>query len=261
MMGRRFRAASLAAGCILAVAACGSPAPAGSSSAPVSETSGNLTVLAAASLTESFTQIGDQFEAEHPGSKVTFSFGSSAALATQVNQGAPADVFASASNATMQTVADHELAGPPVPFASNTLQIAVPKGNPGKITGLDDFADESKTIALCAEQVPCGAAAKQVFELAGITPKPDTLESDVKATVQKVELGEVDAALVYRTDVNAAGGQVQGIEFAEAAKVVNTYPIATLKSSRSPELAKSFVDYVLSPEGQAVLSKAGFGSP
>ncbi|GAA3618769.1 molybdate ABC transporter substrate-binding protein [Microlunatus ginsengisoli] len=258
-----------AAACLLGLAGlagCGGSQPSGSSS-PTAATSsaglsGDATVFAAASLTGTFTELGKEFEAAYPGTKVTFNFGSSATLATQINQGAPAGVFAAASDATMKTVTDAgNNAGEPVSFATNTLEIAVPKGNPGHITGLKDFADESKTIALCAQQVPCGAAATKVFALAGITPKPDTLESDVKATLQKVQLGEVDAALVYKTDVIAAGDQVEGIEFPEAAKVVNNYPITTLKAATSPEVAQAFVDYVVSPQGEQVLGKAGFGQP
>jgi len=181
-------------------------------------------------------------------------------LATQIVQGAPADVFAAASPATMERVTAAGAAETPTDFVSNTLEIAVLEGNPHKIVGLEDLADERKRIALCAPQVPCGAAAVKVFAAAKIVPKPDTLEQDVKATVQKVATDEVDAALVYKTDVIAAGDKVDGIEFAEAQQAVNTYPIATLKDSKNPALAKAFVDYVLSPEGQAVLAKAGFAT-
>lgn len=266
MINPRIRIGAIAATCLLSLAACGGgPTPAGSSSgssAASSALTGDATVFAAASLTDTFTELGKEFEAEHAGTKVTFSFGSSASLATQINQSAPAGVFAAASDATMKTVTDAgNNAGQPVTFATNTLEIAVPEGNPGIITGLKDFADESRKIALCAAQVPCGAAATKVFQLAGISPKPDTLESDVKATLQKVQLGEVDAALVYKTDVIAAGDKVEGIEFPEAAKVVNNYPIATLKAASSPQVAQAFVDYVLSPDGQQVLAKAGFGQP
>ncbi len=145
---------------------------------------------------------------------------------------------------------------PPTPSRS-----PFPPGNPGRITGLADFADETKKIALCAPQVPCGAAAAQVFAAAGITPRPDTFEQDVKAAVQKVAADEVDAALVYRTDVSAAGDKVVGVEFAGAQEAVNRYPIAALAGARNPTGAKSFLDYVRSPAGQAVLAEAGFGRP
>ena len=247
----------------LLISACGAQSqPAAPPPSPeASSSGGGITVLAAASLTQAFNQIGKDFEAKNPGSKVTFSFGSSATLASQIVQGAPADVFAAASPATMNTVTAAGAANAPKDFASNTLEIAVPKGNPHKITGLQDFADESRRIALCAPQVPCGAAAVKVFAEAKIVPKPDTLEQDVKATLQKVASDEVDAALVYKTDVLSAGDQVDGIEFPEAQRAINVYPIATLQESKSPALAQAFVDYVLSPEGQTVLAKAGFAQP
>jgi molybdate transport system substrate-binding protein len=256
---------ALAAVLGLLLSACGGgaqpQATAPSPSAESSSAGGAITVLAAASLTEAFTQIGKDVEAKNPGTKVTFSFGSSATLATQIVQGAPADVFAAASPATMKTVTAAGAANTPKDFVSNTLEIAVPKGNPHKITGLKDFGDESRRIALCAPQVPCGAAAVKVFAVAKIVPKPDTLEQDVKATLQKVASDEVDAALVYKTDVIAAGDTVDGIQFPEAQQAINTYPIATLKNSKNPAVAQAFVDYVFSPEGQAVLAKAGFAQP
>jgi molybdate transport system substrate-binding protein len=254
-------ALAIALGILLSACGMGTePATPGSSTAS-SSVGGGITVLAASSLTEAFTQIGKDFEAKNEGSTVTFSFGSSATLATQIVQGAPADVFAAASPATMQTVTAAGAADAPRDFVSNTLEIAVLKGNPRKITGLEDFADDSKRIALCAPQVPCGAAAIKVFAAAKIIPKPDTLEQDVKATLQKVASDEVDAALVYKTDVIATGDEVDGIEFDEARQAINTYPIATLKDSKNSLLAKAFVDYVLSPEGQAVLANAGFAKP
>ena len=249
----------------LLLSACAGAEPqAPAAPSPTSQESsagGTITVLAAASLIQAFNQIGKDFEAKNPGSKVTFSFGSSATLATQIVQGAPADVFAAASPATMKIVTEAGAANAPKDFASNTLEIAVPKGNPHKITGLQDFGNASKRIALCAPQVPCGAAADKVFADAKIVPKPDTLEADVKATLQKVASDEVDAALVYKTDVIAAGDKVDGIQFPEAQQAINTYPIATLKESKNPALAQAFVDYVLSAEGQAVLAKAGFAQP
>ena len=224
--------------------------------------SGEISVFAAASLTESFTQIGRDFQVAHSGVKVKFNFGGSSALAQQINQGAPADVFASAAPANMKQVTDTgAVTAGPVTFVRNRLEIAVPAGNPGKVIGLADFGRAELKIALCAEQVPCGAAAKKVFQAAGITAKPDTLEQDVKAVLTKVSLGEVDAALVYRTDVKAAGAKVEGIEFAEAGKAVNDYPIATVAKAPNPAGAKAFVDYVLSDKGRSVLSQAGFDGP
>ncbi|MGW4213259.1 molybdate ABC transporter substrate-binding protein [Lentzea sp. NPDC004789] len=242
----------------LLLAGCGSPAPATNGSG----VTGQIAVFAAASLTESFKKLGAEFEAAHPGVKVTFNFAGSSALAQQINQGAPADVFASAAPANMKQVTDTgAVTAIPTTFVKNTLQIAVPKGNPGKVTGLADFARADLKIALCAEQVPCGAAAEKVFEAAKITPAPDTLEQDVKAALTKVSLGEVDAALVYRTDVRAAGEKVEGEDFPEAATAVNDYPIAPLAKAPNPLAAKAFVDYVLSEKGRKVLSEAGFAAP
>ncbi len=250
---------------LLALAGCGGSsggAASGSASPSVDAISGTIVVLAASSLTGSFTTLGRTFEAQHPGTTVTFSFAASSELATQIEGGAPADVFASASPTTTQQVADAgDLDGTAQVFARNSLEIAVPAGNPAKVTGLADFAEAPLTIALCAPEVPCGAAAATVFDLAKITPRPDTLEADVKATLAKVTLGEVDAALVYRTDVQAAGDKVEGIDFPEAARAVNDYPIAVLKDARNPATARAFVDLVRSQEGGTVLTAAGFDLP
>ncbi|WP_433162988.1 molybdate ABC transporter substrate-binding protein [Kribbella sp. CA-247076] len=256
-MFRRTALATLAAVAVFTLAGCGEDSPAASTGG-TTNLSGTVTVFAAASLTGSFTQLGKDFEKAHPGVKVTFNFAGSSALAQQINQGAPADVFASAAPKNMEQVTDKNTA---TTFVKNTLQIAVPKGNPAGITGLKDFADKDRKIALCAAQVPCGAAAEKAFQAAGITPEPDSLEQDVKAALTKVGLGEVDAALVYQTDVLSAKDKVEGIEFPEADKAVNEYPIATLTKAPNPDGAKAFVDYVLSEQGKAVLTAAGFDSP
>ncbi|MCE7006630.1 molybdate ABC transporter substrate-binding protein [Kibdelosporangium philippinense] len=222
---------------------------------------GEVTVFAAASLTETFTQIGKDFQAANPGTKVKFNFGGSSALAQQIDQGAPADVFASASPTNMKQVTDTGAATGPVTFVRNKLQIAVGKGNPLKIASLADLVKPEVKLALCAEQVPCGAAAKKAFEAAKLTPKPVTLEQDVKATLTKVRLGEVDAALVYKTDVSAAANDVDGVDFPEAAQAINDYPIVTLTKAPNATGAKAFMDYVLSPAGRDVLTKAGFDVP
>lgn len=234
-----------------AVSGCGSGGSAGGGG-------GEVTVFAAASLTETFTELGEIFEAEHPGTTVRFNFGSSATLAQQIVQGAPADVFAAANPATIKTVTDASLADAPTTFARNRLQIAVPKDNPAKVDELKDLADPKVKVALCAEQVPCGAAARKILDAAGLTVTPITLEQDVKATLTKVALGEVDAALVYRTDVLAAAGRVTGIPFPEADEAVNDYPIAVLTTAPSADQARRFVDLVLSQRGKDVLTKAGF---
>ena len=224
--------------------------------------SGDIVVFGAASLTDTFTELGEQFEAENPDARVTFNFGASSALAQQIISGAPADVFASASPATMQQVTDEDLAaGEPVVFVSNRLEIVVPAGNPAGITGLEDFTNEDLTIALCAEEVPCGAASVKVFEAAGLTPAPDTYEEDVRATLTKAELDEVDAALVYRTDVIVAGDSVEGIDFPESGEAINDYPIALLSEAPNSEAGQAFIDFVLSEAGRTVLGDAGFDLP
>lgn len=249
---------------LLVAAGCGGPPGGGTSSGSGSggRVAGTVVVLAAASLTEAFTSLGTAFEQMYPGTTVTFGFAASSELATQVEQGAPADVFASASPDTMAQVADAgDTAGEPRVFARNSLEIAVPAGNPARVTGLSDFARRSLTIALCDPAVPCGAAATKVFAAAGVTPRPDTLEADVKATLSKVTLGEVDAALVYTTDVRAAGEAVQGIGFPEAAQAVSAYPIAVLRNAPHPAAARAFVGLVRSAAGQKVLTEAGFRLP
>ncbi|MGH3992461.1 MAG: molybdate ABC transporter substrate-binding protein, partial [Pseudonocardiaceae bacterium] len=191
-------------------------------------------MFAAASLTEAFTEIEQAFEQANPDADVQFNFAASSTLAQQINQGAPADVFASASPKQMQDVVDAGAAGDPTVFVANLLQIAVPAGNPAGVTDLAAFGKPELAIALCAEQVPCGSAARKALDAAGVTAKPDTLEQDVKAVLTKVRLGEVDAALVYRTDVLAAGDDVEGIAFPEAGKAVNDYPIAPLAKAPNP---------------------------
>lgn len=247
---------------LLLVGACGTTDPGGPSNATDDDLTGTLTVLAAASLTDVFERIGAGFEAEHPGVEVTFSFSGSSGLAAQVVAGAPADVFAAASPATMARVTDAGLAdAPPRVFARNRLQLVVPAGNPGEVAGLADLAEPARVVALCAPEVPCGAAAERLFAAAGLTPAPDTLESDVRAVLTKVRLGEVDAGLVYRTDLLAAGDDVQGIDIPQSAEAVNDYPIAVLRDAPSPGAARAFVDYVLAPSGQAALADAGFDAP
>jgi len=238
------------------------PAAASSSTATAATPAGDLTVFAAASLTDAFETIGADFSEANPEVTVAFNFGGSSALAQQVLSGAPADVFAAASPSTMQVVVGAgEAAAEPEVFVTNTLQIAVPRGNPAGVTGLVSFAEEELTIALCAVEVPCGAAASTVFDAAGVVPAPDTLEQDVRAALSKVELGEVDGALVYRTDVIAAGEAVEGIDFAESAEAVNAYPIAVLTGAPNTDAAQAFVAYVTSPQGQQVLAAAGFAGP
>jgi molybdate transport system substrate-binding protein len=242
-----------AAGVILLLAGCSAVA---GEAGDAGEPGGTVTVFAAASLTGAFDEIAAAFEREHPGVDVVLSFGGSATLATQVVDGAPADVLAAASPEAMTTLLEAGFVVDPADFATNSLEIAVPSGNPGSIAGIADLADPGRTIALCAVEVPCGAAAQRVFDSLGLTPAPDTLEQDVKAVLTKVELGEVDAGLVYRTDVLAAHGTVEGIAFAQAADAVNRYPIAALTPG-----GEAFVAWVLSDAGLALLREAGFGAP
>jgi len=267
-----YRSLAVSAAVGLVLAGCDGDEPAGtgagSNEAAAGATaeertlSGTLTVFAAASLTDVFTELGAQFEAENPDLTVTFNFAASSTLAAQITQAAPADVFASASATTMQTVVDAGLnAEEPAVFVQNTLQIAVPAGNPAGVTGLTDFTNADLTIALCAEEVPCGAAAIKVFEAAGLTPQPDTLEADVRAALTKVELGEVDAALVYKTDVLAAGDVVEGIEFPESAEAANDYPITALTEAPNADAAAAWVEFVQSEDGLAALEAAGFQLP
>jgi molybdate transport system substrate-binding protein len=266
---RRFAAAVLTASLIMVgLAACRSnnsgtsPAPGPSASESGSPSpSGNITVFAAASLTEPFTELGKQFEATNLTTKVTFSFAASSALAEQINSGAPADVFASASPKNMDQVVDAGGASDPEVFATNKMEIATPPSNPGNLASVNDVAKSSVKTALCQPQVPCGSVAQQVFTNARITVKPVTLEPDVKSVLAKVQLGEVDAGMVYVTDVKAAGGKVKGVEIADDVNASTDYPITALAKSGNPAVASAFVDLVLSPAGQGVLSAAGFQAP
>ena len=220
-----------------------------------------VTVFAAASLTRVFDDLAEGFEARHPGTDVVLSSGGSGALAQQILAGAPADVFASAAEAPMQTVVRAGLAEPPAVFATNTLQLVVPAGNPAEVSGLDDLARPALRVALCDVSVPCGAATADLLARAGVAPAPDTLEADVTSVVTKVMLGEVDAALVYRTDAIAAGDAVEAIDAPGAASVVTRSPIAVMSDAASPDAAAEFVAFVTGPDGRAALDAAGFGAP
>jgi molybdate transport system substrate-binding protein len=255
----------------LAASACGSSSSSTSttsaaaggagSASPSSAVSGTVTVLAAASLTESFTTIGKMFEAALPGVTVKFSFGASSTLAQQINNGAPADVFASASTKNMMQVTDKGGASNPTNFVKNVMEIAVPPGNPAHVATVADMAKPAVKVALCEVAVPCGATAEKVFANAKVVVKPVTREPDVKATLTKVELKEVDAGMVYVTDVKAAGTKVTGVEIPADINASTVYPIAALTKAPNPAGAKAFVDYVLSAPAQQVLTAAGFMAP
>jgi molybdate transport system substrate-binding protein len=232
--------------------------------------SGELTVFAAASLTDVFAEIAEDFREQHPEVEVAFNFAGSSELAQQINSGAPADVFAAADTTTMERVVrgeglDQEWAAENgedgLVFATNTLRIAVPPDNPAGVEGLGDLADDGLQVAFCAEEVPCGAATGAAVAASGLDITPVTYEEDVRAVLTKVELGEVDAGLVYATDVISAQGRVEGLEFPEAEEAVNDYPIGVLPASADPGLAAAWVEAVTSAEGTAVLNEAGFGTP
>jgi len=220
---------------------------------------GILTVYAAASLKASFTEIGTIFQAENPGSTVTFNFAGSSDLVTQLTAGAPADVFASADANNMTKAATANLVtGPPVNFATNILTIVTPPGNPSGITGFADLATPDVSVVVCAPQVPCGAAVASIESNTGVSLTPVSEENSVTDVLGKVSNGQADAGLVYVTDAKNAGDKVTEVDFPEAAAVVNTYPIATLTTAIQPALATKFVDLVTGQEGQQVLAAAGF---
>ncbi|MFD9328282.1 molybdate ABC transporter substrate-binding protein [Streptomyces sp. NPDC060065] len=265
---RTLRVAGAGAAALLALSACSSSDSDDSSvksdtSASASpELTGTLTVFAAASLKESFTTLGKEFEEAHPGTKVTFSFGGSDTLAASITGGAPADVFASASPKTMAIVTDaKDASGTPATFARNQLEIATLPGNPDKIASLKDLTKSGLKVVLCDKTVPCGAAAQKALDASDLKLTPVSYEQDVKSALTKVELKEADAAVVYKTDVNAAGDKVEGVDFPESADAINDYPIALLKDAPNTAAAKAFITLVQSAEGQQVLTAAGFLKP
>ena len=222
----------------------------------------DLTVLAASSLTDVFPALAARFEAAHPGVEVRLSFAASSVLAQQVVGGAPADVLATADLDTMSQVGSAGLADkhPPV-FATNTLVVVTPPDNPAGVRAIEDLADPAVAVALCAPDVPCGEAASELLRADQVRVTPVTLEPDVRSVLTKVRLGEVDAGIVYVTDALSAGAGVRTVRPRNASRVVSRYPLSALRASDQPALAQAFVDLVLSPAGQRVLSGAGFGPP
>ena len=278
-MSNRSLRLTVAAAAVLALGACTGPpaadAPAGAATGTATDTastadeglSGTLTVFAAASLTDVFTTLGEQFEQQHPQVDVQFSFAGSSALAAQLTQGAPADLFAAADEAQMARVQDAGLVEDPAEFAVNRLVLAVPPANPAGLhppegrAGIPSLADvltSDVTLAVCAQEVPCGAAAAEVLAAAGSPATPDTYEEDVRAVLTKVELGEVDAGLVYVSDVVAAGDRVVAFAFQESEQAVNRYPVAVLGDAPNPAAARAFTDLVRSDAGRTALEAAGF---
>ena len=250
-------AAALAVVALVAAACGGNDSSSGGSSGSGSPT--EIKVFAAASLTAAFNKIGQDYTAANPNTKVTFNFAGSQALATQIQQSAPADVFASADTTNMNKVRD--LVGSPQNFASNLLEIIVAKGNPKAVKGLSDLSNPDLKVVLAAPDVPAGKYARQALDAQHVTVKPVSLEDNVKAVVTKVSLGEADAGIVYVTDVTAGSGKVEGVDIPNDQNVPATYPIATVKASSHQSQAQAFVDMVRSDQGQQVLKSFGFLPP
>ncbi|HSJ83725.1 MAG TPA: molybdate ABC transporter substrate-binding protein [Acidimicrobiia bacterium] len=241
----------------LALTACGSAA----GDPTLTSRPDDLFVSAAASLTDAFAEVGSAVEEANPGVRVLLNLGSSSSLRQQILEGAPVDVFASADTANMaQIVESGETAADPEIFARNTMQIAFPAGNPAGITGLGDFADEDLLIGLCAATAPCGAHAREVLENAGVIPSIDSNEPDVRALLNKVGSGELDAGIVYQTDV-LSSGDVEGLAIPDDVNVIADYPIAVIVNGSHPMAGSRFVEFVLSEGGQAILNRYGFSSP
>jgi molybdate transport system substrate-binding protein len=224
--------------------------------------SGDVTVFAAASLTESFAEVAAAFTTEHPDANVTFNFASSSDLVMQINEGAPADVYASADLSNMQKLTDAgNNAGDPVVFATNSLAIIVGSGNPKAITGVSDLANPDLIVVTCAPEVPVGKYTLDVLATARVTVTPKSYEENVKGVVNKVTLGEADAGIVYRTDVAAAGDQTEGVEIPADLNVIAEYPLVVTKEAPHAPAGRAFVDFVLSERGRAILADHGFTAP
>jgi molybdate transport system substrate-binding protein len=255
-MKRRLGIAAVLLAMATSTAACGSDNSTGN------DTGTTLTVYAASSLKNVFSALGQEFEASHPGVHVEFDFAGSSDLVAQIQQGAPADVIATADTANMDKLATSgDLAGKATDFASNTLEIAVHPGNPLHIDSLTDLAGKGVNLVVCAPEVPCGAAAQKVADAAQLTLHPVSEEQSVTDVLGKVIAGEGDAGLVYVTDIKAAGGKVDGVTFPEAADAVNTYPITTVAGNDHADLAQAFVALVLGADGQKALKDADFAKP
>jgi molybdate transport system substrate-binding protein len=251
------RSRILVLGVAVLLGACGGTAS--TSPSPTTSLSGNVAVFAAASLTDSFNALGASFRGSNPAVTVKFSFAGTPTLVTQIEQGAPADVFASADATNMDRLkGDGFTAGTPQVFARNKLEIVVAPGNPKAINSLADLAKRGVIYITEAPTVPAGKYSLQALKAAGVTVTPKSLEADVKSVVSKIELGEADAGIVYATDVSAAGTQVQGVPIPDAYNVIATYPIVTVKATPNSMLANAFITYVLSPQGQSKLRSFGF---
>lgn len=227
-----------------------------------SDPSDRVRVSAASSLSDVFAELESAFEAANPGVDVILNLGGSPLLREQILAGAPVDVYASASAGTMAPIVEAGLSeGEPTVFARGLLQIAVPVGNPADVTGLDDFGNEELFIGLCDQPVPCGELARQVLVRAGVDPVVDTGAPNVRSLLTKIEAGELDAGIVYVTDVRSVSGRVDGIAIPDAMNVAADYPIAVLAEGPNRDGARAFVDFVLSEIGQTILAGHGFVTP
>jgi len=247
---------------LLVFASCGGGSPQSSTSDSTAPPSGTITVFAASSLTDAFGRVGDQLTSRYPGAHISFNFGSSSTLATQIVNGAPADVFASADDVNMRKVTAAGLVdGSATVFATNRLQIAVAPGNPKGIASLADLARRDLVVVLAAPSVPAGTYALEALDKAGVTLVPASQELDVRAVLNKVALGEADAGIVYVTDVMSAARRVTGVDIPEGQQVVARYPVVTLRDSRNQRLSSLFVGFLLGSDGQRVLDSFGFARP
>ena len=258
--------AIVSAGSVAVATTPAPPSTAGATSEPPTDSAaalaGDITVFAAASLTESFTEVGEAFTAANPDATASFSFDASSALVQQIIEGAPADVFASADTANMDKLTEEALNGTdPVVFATNLLTIIVAPDNPLGITGVEDLANPDLNVVVCAPEVPCGNYANQIFDAAGVEVTPVSLEQNVRGVSTKVTEGEADAGIVYVTDVIAAGDDADMVEIPDDINVVAEYPIAAVAASEHPEVDQAFIDFLLGDEAQAILAEYGFGPP
>lgn len=260
---RRLPAVLLCAA-LVGPAACGgdgSDGGGGAGDATSSGLDGTIRVFAAASLTDAFVDAAEAFEAANPDVTVELNLAGSSALREQILAGAPGDVFASANPSNMEEVAEAgEVAGSAEILARNSLQIVVPADNPGGVEGLEDFGDDGLLIGLCAVEVPCGDFGREVLDAAGVTPSADTEEPDVRSLLTKVASGDLDAGIVYASDVVAAGDDVEGLPIPEGVNVVADYAIATLSGAGEPDIAAAFVRFLLSDDGQTILTEHGFAA-